>query len=64
MGAPRSSCVSEAGAPEVEIEITPAMADAGRAAYYAIPRYPGDEPMRDEWAEIIFRAMWRARQPR
>lgn len=44
---------------EDEIEVTPEMADAGRSTYYQTPRYRGDEPITDEMAAIIYRAMHR-----
>lgn len=54
----------EAGPSGDEVEITPDMAEAGRAAYYAVPRYRGDEPMSDEIAAVIYQAMRRLERSR
>jgi hypothetical protein len=42
-----------------EAEITPEMIEAGRSAYYSIPRYRGDEPINEAAIAAIFSGMVR-----
>jgi len=45
-------------APECdEIKITPEMIEAGRDAYYAVPRYPGDAAIDEETLVAVYLAM-------
>jgi hypothetical protein len=59
----RAAPAGTAPATETEIEVTPEMIEAGMAAYYAIRRYPGDEPFNEEAAILVYRAMVRPSCP-